>query len=179
MNIHRRPHTLAALLMLSGVPSMAHAEPFRISIDQGTVNVVVAAATMTVPYEISHAARGQCVPQVAITPEPDGVRIRHTRNCHGSGRDEGTVFTLTLSAAQAYDLHLKAGRINIDGGWGEGGFGTFEGRVSVGGIRSRRPGLDITIERRRLVGAVARYGHADADGGGLTTTVSYGEINLL
>lgn len=171
--------TVAAILLMSTVPAIARAEPFRISIDEGTVNVVVDAAAMAKPYELSHMPQGHCLPEVEIVSVPDGVQVQHTRNCHGSGRNEGTVFTLKLSAMQDYDLRLKSGRVNITDNWGEGGFKAFDGRVSVGGINNRRPELDVTIERRRLLGASAHLGRTDAGDGGLKTTVTYGEINLL
>jgi hypothetical protein len=169
---------IAALFLLLGTDTMAATEGFQIDIDEGTVNVVVEAGPMAEPYELSYAPQGSCVPEVMITTSGSSVSAHHTKNCHGTGRNEGTIFTLKLSAANAYDLKLKAGRVNISGALGENGLNHFNGAVSVGGIKSQRPDLNVAISRHLVVGATASFGNAD-DSKELNATVTYGQINIL
>ncbi|GLR12405.1 hypothetical protein GCM10007907_11950 [Chitinimonas prasina] len=173
------PAIFPALLIL-GAHTMASAQnlPILINIDEGTVEVELTDAPMSEPYRLSYGPQGHCQPEVAITAAADGVAARHTRSCHGQGRDEGTIFTLTLSTHASHTLQLKAGRINLRGQPGVAAFGSFDSEVKVGRINNRRSDLSMQVGRRFLVGATAQH-QQDGLGGQLKVSISYGELNIL
>lgn len=133
---------------------MALATPHIIHIDAGGVTVELVDTPMERPFELRYQAQGTCQPEVAITTANNVTRATHTKSCHGTGKHQGTLFTLTMSSANSFELFLNAGGIELVGP-GLDHYRQLNLAAKVGGIANTRPGLDLDLRRKWLVGAAA------------------------
>lgn len=167
---------LLAMACGIGVAAPASADPVQhIQIDAGGVEVELADTPADTPPALSYRAQGRCQPEVDIVRSGHSLQARHLRSCHGTGRNEGTIFTLTVSAHASFALALDAGGVSIRGDLGD--YRRVDFSVRVGGIRNYRRDLDLPQTRRMLVGASAML---ERPGGDQTMQVrlKYGGISL-
>lgn len=136
---------------------MSHAQNIEIRIDEGTVNLEFVELPPNQTYDLTLQAQGQCQPEIAIEEKHAIINVTHTKNCHGNGDREGSIFSLKLSVNASHRLSLNAGTINVSGRQLDQLCSKFSARVVVGGIRQDVELAHLSVERKMVVGAQANY----------------------
>ncbi len=163
---------------------MSHAQIFEIHIDEGTVNVEFAELPSQQAYQLTLQAQGQCQPEIVVEEKKHSVSVTHTKNCHGNGYREGSIFSLKLPPNASHNLVLNAGTIKVSGAQLNQLCSTFSARVAVGGIRNEVALANVAVERKMVVGAQANYVNKPGEGvfSAATTElrlqVRYGEVRI-
>jgi hypothetical protein len=159
-----------------GTMTMSQAQDIEIRIDEGTVNVEFVELPPNQTYDLQLHAQGQCQPEIAIEEKHAMVNVTHTKNCHGNGYREGSIFSLKLSINASHRLSLNAGTINVSGRQLDQLCSQFSARVAVGGIRQDVALANLFVERKMVVGAQASYNKPAA---AQTRTASKADDNTM
>lgn len=169
--------TLLTLTFWTGAAAALPAQAVQqIQIDAGGVNVQLLDVPPDTPPELSYRAQGStCQPEVAITSEDGLLKARHIKSCHGRGENEGTVFTLKLSAQSSFALKLSAGGVQLSGELAH--YRNIDLAVKVGGIRNNRSDLALEQERVFLIGAKG-WARRDSGEQSMNIELDYGGIRL-
>jgi hypothetical protein len=167
---------LALALGAGAATQVAAATPAQqIRIDAGAVNVELVDAPADAAPELTYRAQGSCQPEVTIVQNGEALEARHIKSCHGTGRGEGTIFTLRISSRSNFLLTLDAGGVRIRGDLDH--YRRLDFAVRVGGIKNFRRDVSLSQERHLLVGATALF---ERDGGesDMVVKLKYGGISL-
>lgn len=175
MSIHIRLVASALLMLVTSVQA-APTAPLAIQIDAGGIEVEFIDDPQAPPMQLRYQGQGSCQPEVTITTSGNTTRATHVASCHGKGKNQGTLFLLTVNGEQSLDLALNAGAVTVLPA-GLERYRQIDLNVAVGGIGKLGDDLHLVSERNWLLGAVAS-GARDSGCCMLAVKVRYGAIGV-
>ncbi len=174
-----RLFTLSLIWALSGCASNASIEPHisTIDIDKGTVYLKIADDNSIDSHKITYRPQGTCVPEVSIVSKGKYSDLSHTEDCHGTGRNQGTIFDIELAPNQKHIITLTMGRILAPSISQSETIKHISADVTVGAIQGG--GKNTQVERTLLLGAKATAHNPNLERGAeLFITVELGTIDF-
>ena len=164
---------------LSGCPASAPIEPntSTIDIDKGTVYLKISDDNSIDSHKITYRPQGTCVPEISIVKKRKYTDLSHTKDCHGTGINQGTIFDIELAPNKKHVITLSVGRIVVPSISQSETIKQISADVILGAIQGGDKNTQ--IERTPLLGAEATAHNPNLEQGTeLFITVDLGAIDF-